>query len=297
MVQKIKKAVIPVAGFGTRFLPATKAMPKEMLPVVDKPTIQFIVEEAVEAGIKDIVLVTGWHKRIIEDHFDYPFELEKRLEEAGKIEQLKEIRRIAELANFIYIRQKGLYGNGTPILNTRHIIGNEPFFVVWGDELFDAKPSRAEQLMKCWEKYQSPIITGMEPRGKEDANHYGIIYGKEVEKNIWLVKEIVEKPGADKVKIPFLTAPSGYVLTPDIFPILEKLKAGRGGEVWLVDAIKQLAKKRPVYACRLTNTTWCDTGNKLEYIKTIIRFALKNKELSEPLKEYMKETIKTHNFK
>ncbi|HRY63361.1 MAG TPA: sugar phosphate nucleotidyltransferase, partial [Patescibacteria group bacterium] len=231
MKQKIRKAVIPVAGFGTRFLPATKAMSKEMLPVVDKPIIQFIVEEAVEAGIKDIVLVTGWHKRIIEDHFDYPFELEQRLEEAGKMEQLKEIRKIAELANFIYIRQKGPYGNGTPILNAWPAIGDEPFWAVWGDEFFDAEPSRAKQMLAFWDKYQSPIIAAMEPKSKDEANHYGVVYGKEVEEGIWEVKKIEEKPGANKVKTPFLTSVSGYVLTPDIFPILAKLKAGRGGEV------------------------------------------------------------------
>ncbi|NMB48634.1 UTP--glucose-1-phosphate uridylyltransferase [Candidatus Kuenenbacteria bacterium] len=291
MKQKIRKAVIPVAGFGTRFLPATKAMPKEMLPVVDKPIIQFIVEEAVGAGIKDIVLVTGWHKRIIEDHFDYPFELEQRLEEAGKTEQLKEIRKIAELANFIYIRQKGTYGNGTPILNARPVVGDEPFWAVWGDEFFDAEPSRAKQIFSFWDKYQSPIIAAMEPRGKEDANHYGVVYGKEVESGIWEVKRIEEKPGANKVKMPFLTSVSGYVLTPDIFPILEKLKAGRGGEVWLVDAIKKLAEKRPVYACKLKNSVWCDTGNKLEYIKTIIRFAMKDKEYRRELGEYMRNFL------
>ncbi len=292
MKQKIRKAVIPVAGFGTRFLPATKAMPKEMLPVVDKPIIQFIVEEAVNAGIEDIVLVTGWHKRIIEDHFDYPFELQQRLEEAGKKDQLKEIRRIASLANFIYIRQKGPYGNGTPILNAWPVIGEEPFWAVWGDEFFDAQPSRAEQMMKFWDKYQSPLIAALEPRSKEEANHYGVVYGQEVEEGIWEVKKIEEKPGVNKVKLPFLTSVSGYILTPDIFPILAKLKAGRGGEVWLVDAIKKLAEQRPVYACKLKNTVWCDTGNKLEYIKTIIHFAMKRKEYREELKEYMRNFLK-----
>ncbi|NMC51108.1 UTP--glucose-1-phosphate uridylyltransferase [Candidatus Kuenenbacteria bacterium] len=295
MKQKIRKVVIPVAGFGTRFLPATKAMPKEILPVVDKPIIQFVVEEAVSAGIKDVILVTGWHKRIIEDHFDYPYELEKRLEEAGKQEQLKEIRRIAGMANFIYVRQKGPYGNGTPVLNAKHIIGDEPFLVLWGDELFDAEPSRSKQLLKVWDKYQKPVITGMEPRSKEDAESYGVIYGKTVEDGIWEVKGFEEKPGAKRVKMPFLTSPSGYILTPDIFPILEKQKAGRGGEVWLVDAIRKLSEQKPVYACRLKNTVWCDTGNKLEYIKTIIRFAMKRKEYSSELRKYIKEILNNKN--
>ena len=292
MQQKIRKAVIPVAGFGTRFLPATKAMPKEMLPVVDKPIIQFIVEEAVAAGIEDVILVTGWHKRIIEDHFDYPFELEQRLKKAGKTREFQEIQRIASMANFIYVRQKGLSGNGTAILNTRSVVGDEPFFAAWGDELFDAKPSRISQLLKLWRKYRQPIISAIEPRSKADANHYGIIYGKEVEKGVWQVKELREKPGEDKVRSPFLTSVSGYILTPDIFPILEKLQAGIDGEVWLVDGIRELARRRPVYACQLKKTTHCDTGDKLEYLKTIIRFALKRKEYREDLKKYLIETLK-----
>jgi UTP--glucose-1-phosphate uridylyltransferase len=156
---KIRKAIIPAAGFGTRFLPATKAMPKEMLPIVDKPIIQYVVEEAVSAGIEDIIIVTGWHKRSIEDHFDYPYELEKRLLEAGKEEQAEEVRRIANMANFVYIRQKGPYGNGTPVLNARHIIGDEPFAILWGDEFIYSKPPRLKQMIDVWDKYGKPLIS------------------------------------------------------------------------------------------------------------------------------------------
>lgn len=292
MVKKIRKAVIPVAGFGTRFLPATKAMPKEMLPVVDKPTVQFIVEEAVAAGIEDIILVTGWHKRIIEDHFDYPFELEKRLEESGKLSELKEIRRIAGLANFIYIRQKGPYGNGTPVLNAKSVIGDEPFLVLWGDEIFDAQPGRSAQLLAVYNKYQAPVIACQWKDDKNDANKYGVVYGKKKGSNVTLVESLLEKPGPDKVKTPFLASLSGYILTPEIFPVLENLKAGKDGEIWLPDAINVLAQTRPVYACALKNAVHCDTGSKLAYIKTNLHFALKRKEFQEPLKKYLREILK-----
>src|SRR5580692_836486 len=171
--QKIRKAIIPAAGFGTRFLPATKAMPKEMLPIVDKPIIQYVVEEAVASGIEDIVIVTGWHKRSIEDHFDYPFELEKRLLESGKEEQAEQVRKIAEMANFIYVRQKGPYGNGTPILNARRVIGNEPFAILWGDEFIYSTPPRLSQMMAVYDKYGMPNISAVRVP-ETDVNKYGI---------------------------------------------------------------------------------------------------------------------------
>src|SRR6476469_4714616 len=178
MQKKVRKAVIPVAGFGTRFLPATKAQPKEMLPIVDKPIIQYVVEDAVSAGIEDIILVTGWHKRNIEDHFDYPFELEKRLEESGKHEQLEEIRKIANMANFYYVRQKGPQGNATPILNARQIVGDEPFLVLWGDDFIEASPSRCQQLVDAYENLGGSAILGSIRTNKpEDYSRYGFAKG------------------------------------------------------------------------------------------------------------------------
>ena len=193
MSDKIRKAVIPAAGFGTRFLPATKAMPKEMLPIVDKPIIQYVVEEAVASGIKDIIMVTGWHKRSIEDHFDYPYELEKRLLESGKEKQAEEVRKIANLANFIYIRQKGPYGNGTPVLNARHLIGDEPFAVMWGDEFIYSDPPRLKQMIDVYEKYGKPSISAVRvPDNKTEK--YGIADISPVADNVFKINAIVEKP-------------------------------------------------------------------------------------------------------
>ncbi|MFQ6116312.1 MAG: UTP--glucose-1-phosphate uridylyltransferase, partial [bacterium] len=239
---KIKKAVIPAAGFGTRFLPQTKAMPKEMLPVVDKPVIQYVVEEAVAAGIEDIIIVTGWHKRSIEDHFDTHFELEAWLEQSGKKKMLAEVRRISELANFIYVRQKGPYGNATPVMCARTVIGEEPFAVLWGDEFIWAKPPRLKQMIKVYQKYGRPVISGVRIKRK-DLPRYGIarLEPWENEKNIFSIKKIVEKPKPS-------TAPSNlathgaYILPAEIFLIIENLKPGKGGEIWLVDAIDKLIK-------------------------------------------------------
>lgn len=288
--QKIRKAIIPVAGYGTRFLPATKAMPKEMLPVVDKPVIQYIVEEAVASGIEDIILVTGASKRAVEDHFDYNLELQNWLQKQGKKEAKKEIEEIANMANFIYIRQKGPYGNGTPILNAREIIGNEPFAVIWGDDMFvgDKKP-RLKQLIEVYEKYTDPVLTAFKV-SKEDTKKYGILDAVNIDKNIYEVKSIVEKPGPEKAPST-LASLGGYILTPDIFDILENTKLGKDGELWLVDAIFALSKKRPIYACEVKGNYY-DVGSKFGWLKANIDLSLKRKELSEPIREYMKEILK-----
>lgn len=284
--QKIRKAVIPAAGFGTRFLPQTKAMPKEMLPIVDKPVIQYVVEELVASGITDIVIVTGWHKRAIEDHFDYPNELIQTLKEQGKYEQLEEVKRTAELANFIYIRQKGPYGNGTPVLCARNVIGDEPFVAIWGDEFIYAKPPRAKQCIEVFEKYGDPVISAIEVP-KNDVSRYGIVEATNVEGNVWQIKKLIEKP--KKEEAPSNLAAHGcYVLTPDIFPILEKLQPGKSGEVWLTDAIRELMKSRPVYACAVKEGRYYDTGNKLEYLKTVVEFALLHKDLNGDFRAYLK---------
>ncbi|MEZ4180331.1 MAG: sugar phosphate nucleotidyltransferase [Candidatus Doudnabacteria bacterium] len=224
MKKKVRKAVIPVAGFGTRFLPATKAQPKEMLPLVDKPIIQYVVEDAVSAGIEDIILVTGWHKRNIEDHFDYPFELEKRLEEAGKEKQLEEIRKIADMANFYYVRQKGPLGNATPIWNARHIIGDEPFLVLWGDDVFEASPSRSQQLVDAYQEYGGSAILGaFQTTRDEDYERYGYAQGSELDPGVIKVENFVEKPGAGKINSRHAIV-GGYVFSPDFFPAIEEAK-------------------------------------------------------------------------
>lgn len=285
---KINKAIIPAAGFGTRFLPATKAMPKEMLPVVDKPIIQYVVEEVAAAGIQDIIMVTGWHKRAIEDYFDYPFELEKRLEEAGKQKELDEVRRIAEIANFIYVRQKGPYGNATPVYCCRHLLDeDENFVVIWGDEFIYSNPPRLVQMMKVYEKLGGAVISAVRV-DKKDVSRYGIAQVEKVSGNIFRIKKIVEKPSLDKAPSN-LAAHGAYILPGKIFPILQTLKPGRGGELWLPDAIEALIESGyPVYACEIKKGHYYDTGNKLEYLKANIDFALKRSDLAEGLKKYLK---------
>lgn len=285
-MQKIRKAVIPAAGFGTRFLPQTKAMPKEMLPIVDKPVIQYVVEELVASGITDIVIVTGWHKRSIEDHFDYPFELIKTLELQKKEKLLEEVKRTASIANFIYIRQKGPYGNGTPVLCAKNVIGDEPFVAIWGDEFIYATPPRALQCIEVFEKYGDPVISAVRVP-KENVTRYGIVDAVNIEKNIWQIKRMIEKPSIEEAPSN-LAAHGCYVLTPDIFDALENLAPGKDGEIWLPDAIKELSKKRPVYACEIKDGKYFDTGNKLEYLKTVVEFALDHKDLNGEFREYLK---------
>jgi UTP--glucose-1-phosphate uridylyltransferase len=284
--KRITKAVIPAAGFGTRFLPQTKAMPKEMLPIVDKPVIQYVVEELVASGITDIVIVTGWHKRAIEDHFDYPNELIQTLKEQKKEKLIEEVKKTAELANFIYIRQKGPYGNGTPVLCARHVIGDEPFVVIWGDEFIYSKPPRAKQCIEVFEKYGDPVISAIQvPKG--DISRYGIVEVTRVEKNVGQITKLIEKPLPGETSST-LAAHGCYVLPPEIFEILETLKPGKSGEIWLTDAIRKLMKFRPIYACEIENGKYYDTGNKLEYLKTVIEFALQHKELNGEFREYLK---------
>jgi len=265
----------------------TKAMPKEMLPIVDKPVIQYVVEEVVASGITDIVMITGWHKRSIEDHFDYPFELEKRLEEAGKEKELAEVRRIANMANFIYVRQKGPYGNATPVLCAKNVIGNEPFAVLWGDEFIYSTPPRLKQMIDVYEEYGKPVISAVRIKEKEDLSRYGIAKVKTVKNNVFEIEDIIEKP--DPEKAPSNLATHGaYILPPEIFPIIENLTPGKGGELWLPEAIEQLLKIEKVYACEIQNATYYDTGNKFEYLKTVIEFGLRHPELNGSLRTYLK---------
>ncbi|MFA6908507.1 MAG: UTP--glucose-1-phosphate uridylyltransferase GalU [Patescibacteria group bacterium] len=290
--KKIRKVVIPAAGYGTRFLPATKAQPKEMLPIVDKPIIQYVVEEAVASGIEDIIIVTGWQKRSIEDHFDYPFELEKRLEQAGKIKELEEVRRIAEMANFIYVRQKGPYGNGTPVLCTKHVVGDEPFAVLWGDEFIASEPPRLKQMLDAYDEYGGSIVSAIRINNRRELSKYGIADAKLVKNNVHLLKKIVEKPEPEKAPSN-LAAHGGYIFSPEIFNILAKTKPGRDKEIWLVDAINTLIKHEAVHAVEIKNARYYDTGNKLEYLKANIEFALRRQGLGQDLKNYLRKLVRT----
>mgnify|MGYP003730893901 FL=1 len=285
---KIKKVVIPAAGFGTRFLPQTKAMPKEMLPIVDKPVIQYVVEEAISAGIEDVIIVTGYAKRSIEDHFDVPSaDLIKNLEMGKKYQLLDEVQKISELANFIYIRQKGPYGNATPIKSAKHVIGNEPFLVLWGDDFVLAKPSRAKQMIDAFYQYEATILCGIKTNKKEDAERYAFVKGKDLGNGVWKVEKLIEKPGVDKTPSN-LAIVSGYVLTPNIFPILDSQKPGKGGEYYLPEAIDILAKYHPVYALEIKDGRYYDTGNKLEYMKTVVEIALKHSGINDQFKAFLK---------
>ncbi len=288
-MKKITKAVIPAAGFGTRFLPQTKAMPKEMLPIVDKPVIQYVVEEAVQSGIKDVVIVTGSSKRAIEDHFDMPnADLVNNLIQGGKEKLLEEVRKIAEMANFIYVRQKGMYGNGTPVLSAESVIGNESFAVLWGDEFISSDPPRLAQMMKVYEKYGGVVISGVRIESKDRLSKYGIADLEPVEDKVFKIKEIIEKPLPEEAPSNMATH-GAYILPPEIFPALRGLKPTKGGEIWLVDAINVLREQGvPVYCCEIENGVYYDTGNKLEYIKTVIEFALKHKDLNGEFREYLK---------
>lgn len=289
MTKKITKAVIPAAGFGTRFLPQTKAMPKEMLPIVDKPVIQYVVEEAVESGIKDVVIVTGSSKRAIEDHFDMPnADLVNNLVMGGKEKMLEEVKKIAEMANFIYVRQKGLYGNGTPVLSAESVIGNESFAVLWGDEFISSNPPRLAQMMKVYEKYGGVVISGVRIESKDRLSRYGIADLTPVEDKIFKINKIVEKPLPEEAPSNLATH-GAYILPPEIFSALRGLKPTKGGEIWLTDAINVLREQGvPVYACEIENGTYYDTGNKIEYLKTVIEFALKHKDLNGEFREYLK---------
>jgi len=290
MNKKIRKAVIPAAGFGTRFLPQTKAMPKEMLPIVDKPVIQYVVEEAVSSGIKDVIIVTGALKRAIEDHFDAPnADLIQNLEAGGKEELLRQTRAISEMANFIYIRQKGMYGNGTPVLSAEPAIEDEFFAVLWGDEFIYSKPPRLAQMMAVHEKYGGAVISGVRIENKEDLKRYGIAEVENVEGNVYKIKKIVEKPHPDEAPSNLATH-GAYILPPDIFDILRKQQPGTGGEIYLPEAIDELIKTGyPVYTCEIENGRYYDTGNKLQYLKTVVEFALQHPDINSSFREFLKK--------
>ena len=284
----IKKAIIPAAGLGTRFLPATKAQPKEMLPIVDKPTIQYIVEEAVASGIEDIIIVTGRTKKAIEDHFDKSVELEMELEKKNNKELLEVARSVSQIANIYYIRQKEPKGLGHAVLTARTFIGDEPFAVLLGDDVIDSEKPALKQMIEVYDKYQSSIL-GVQTVDRKDVNKYGIIAGMQLERQVYEVKDMVEKPSID-------TAPSNvavvgrYIITPKIFDFLEKQEIGAGGEIQLTDALNKLAKIEKMYAYDFVGHRY-DVGNKMGFLQATVEFALKRPELREEFKAYLKDVI------
>ncbi len=292
MTKKITKVLIPAAGFGTRFLPQTKAMPKEMLPIVDKPVIQYVVEEIVASGIENIIIVTGATKRAIEDHFDEPSEdLVQNLKNGNKTKALEQIEHISNMANFIYVRQKGPYGNGTPVLSGESVIEDEPFAVIWGDEFILSEPPRLKQMIDVYEKYGGMVVSGVRIENKEDLRRYGVMDLEPVEGNVYKVKSIVEKPQPGEAPSN-LAAIGAYILPPEIFEALKSIKPGKGGELWLVDAINLLQEKGiPLYTVEIENGKYYDTGNKLEYMKTVVDLARVHPEIGSDFEKYLKELM------
>ena len=286
---RVKKAIIPAAGLGTRFLPATKAQPKEMLPIVDKPTIQYIVEEAVASGIEDIIIISGRGKRAIEDHFDTSYELEAKLAERGKFELLKQIQAISNLANIHYIRQKEPKGLGHAIYCANRFIGDKPFAVLLGDDIVVSEEPCMKQLMKVYEQYGSSVI-GVHRVPKEDVSKYGIIQTKSNElSDIQEIETLVEKPTTEEA--PFNLAIMGrYVLTPAIFPILANLSTGKGGEIQLTDGLNKLNEQEKVLAYHFKGKRY-DIGDKLGFVQATIEFALNRSDLKDEIKQFMEQSL------
>jgi UTP--glucose-1-phosphate uridylyltransferase len=281
----IRKAVFPAAGLGTRFLPATKAQPKEMLPLVDKPIIQYGVEEARASGVDNMILVTGRGKNAIEDHFDVSVELETFLESRGKTQQLAEIRKISNLLNVSYVRQGEPLGLGHAVLVTKALVGDEPFAVILADDVIDADPPALRQMIDVFEEVDGPVLA-IEEVPKENVSAYGIIDADEVRPGVYKIRDLVEKPPLDQA--PSNLAIIGrYILTPDIFPALEETAKDRTGEIQLTNGLRRLLKKRPIYGCRI-NGVRHDTGNKLGFLKAVVYFALRRPDLAEPFREYLR---------
>ena len=282
---KVKKAIIPAAGLGTRFLPATKAQPKEMLPIVDKPTIQYIIEEAIASGIEEILIITGRNKKCIEDHFDKSVELEMELEKAGKSELLELVRDISDMVDIHYIRQKEPKGLGHAIHCARTFVGNEPFAVLLGDDVVDSEVPCLKQLIDCYSEYKTTIL-GVQTVPESETNKYGIVDGIRIEDRVYKVKDLVEKPSVDEA--PSNVAILGrYIITPQIFDILENTEPGKGGEIQLTDALKTLISQEAMYAYNFEGRRY-DVGDKLGFLQATIEFALKKDELRDRFLDYLK---------
>ncbi len=286
----IRKAVIPAAGFGTRFLPATKSQPKEMLPIVDTPVIQYVVEEAVQAGITDLLMIIGKGKRAIEEHFDRSFQLESQLESKGKTAELQAMRRISELADIHFVWQKDLRGLGDAVYCGRYHIHDEPFVVLLGDTVIDAAKPAARQLVELFEQLQQPVILleEVEPR---KVGLYGIIDGREVQPGVYQIRDIVEKPRPEKAPS-HLAIAGRYLLTPDVFEHIGQTIPSHDGEIQLTEALRSLTRNRPVYGLKLEGKR-CDIGNKEGFIRTNIEFALKRDDMAEDLRQFIKQLAQT----
>jgi UTP--glucose-1-phosphate uridylyltransferase len=291
MAAPIRKAVFPAAGLGTRFLPATKALPKEMLVLVDKPVIQYGVEEAVASGVDNIVIVTGRGKNAIEDHFDVNVELESFLEQRGKKAQLAEIRKISQIIKLAYVRQGEPLGLGHAVLVTRNLVGDEPFAVILGDDVIDAQPPALQQMIDVYHRVNGPVLA-VERVPMEDVSSYGVVAVDETVKlgdGVHQIKDLVEKPPREEA--PSNLAIIGrYILTPDIFPALEATASDRTGEIQLTNGLRRLLKERPIYAYEIRGVRH-DTGNKLGFLKALVYFALRRPDLAAPFREYL-ETLR-----
>ncbi len=281
----IRKAVFPAAGLGTRFLPATKAQPKEMLPLVDKPIIQYGVEEAVASGVDNIILVTGRGKNAIEDHFDVSVELETFLEARNKTELLAEIRKISNLINFSYVRQGEPLGLGHAVLVTRALVGDEPFAVILGDDVIDANPPALRQMIDVFQDVQGPVLA-IERVPREDVSSYGIIDAEEINPGVYRIRDLVEKPSRDEAPSD-LAIIGRYILTPDIFPALQATVTDRTGEIQLTNGLRELLKSRPIFGCRIDGVRH-DTGNKLGFLKAVVYFALRRPDLGDQFRSYLR---------
>ena len=285
MSQTVRKAIIPAAGLGTRFLPATKAQAKEMLPIVDKPTLQYIIEEAIASGIEEILIVTGRNKKSIEDHFDRSVELELELEQKNKKEMLEMVQNISNMVNIHYIRQKEPKGLGHAIHCAKSFIGNEPFAVLLGDDIVDADTPCLKQMINCYDEYKTTVL-GVQEVAKENVDKYGILDVKHIEERVYKVKDMVEKPAVEE-------APSNieilgrYIITPEIFNILENQEPGKGGEIQLTDAIQTLATKEAIYAYNFEGKRY-DVGDKLGFLEATVDFALKRPELKDDFVAFLR---------
>jgi UTP--glucose-1-phosphate uridylyltransferase len=285
---KVRKAIIPAAGLGTRFLPATKAQPKEMLPIVDKPTLQYIIEEAINSGIEEILIITGRNKKSIEDHFDKSVELELELEAKGKNELLKEVRKISEMANIHYIRQKEPKGLGHAIHCAKSFIGNEPFAVLLGDDIVYAEKPCLKQMIEVYDEYKTTIL-GVQEVPAKDVDKYGIISAMKIEDRVYKVKGLVEKPKVDEA--PSNIAILGrYIINPAIFDILEHTAPGKGGEIQLTDALKELANVEAMYAYNFKGKRY-DVGDKSGFLKATVEYALRRDNLKDDFMEYLKGIV------
>lgn len=286
MGRQITKAVIPAAGLGTRFLPATKASPKEMLPLVDKPLIQYVVEEAVAAGIREIIIITGRGKRAIEDHFDISFELEETLRQNGKLELMESLRKISDMADFCYIRQRQALGLGHAILSAKNLVGDEAFAVLLGDDIIDHPTSALQQMIEIYQKNPAPVI-GIQRVPKSEVRQYGIIDAEATVDGLYKINDLVEKP-APKEAPSNLAVIGRYILTPEIFELLEKTKPGKNNEIQLTDALKELARLRNMYGYVIQGKRF-DAGDKLGFLKATVEMGLKNPELGKEFRKYLKD--------